>query len=97
MRWLRSAAVFESTGFSLLKSPRYFCDVSGSMFRNAVPVSCSALTSSVSCTMRRAWWSPHAATQAAHPLHRSETKIEKTPPLPGLFRSGVAKMAFAFW
>ena len=62
-----------------------------------MPLSCSALTSSVSCTMRSAWWSPHAVTQAAQPLHRSETKIEKMPPDPGFFFSGVAKIAFALW
>ena len=60
-------------------------------------VSCSALTSSVSCTIRSAWCSPHAVTHAAHPLQRSDTKIEKTPPAAGLFFSGVAKIALAFW
>ena len=35
-------------------------------------------------------------THAAQPLQRSETKIEKTPPAPGFFFSGVAKMAFVF-
>ena len=47
--------------------------------------------------MRSAWCSPHAVTHAAHPLQRSETKIEKMPPDPGLFFSGVAKIAFALW
>ena len=59
-----------------------------------MPVSWSALTCSVSCTMRRASWSPHAVTHAAQPLHRSDTKIEKMPPLPGFFFSGPLKMAF---
>jgi hypothetical protein len=35
-------------------------------------------------------------THAAHPLQRSDTKIEKTPPEPGAFFSGVAKIAFVF-
>ena len=48
---LRSVAVFESAGLAALKRPRYFCEVSGSRLRKAVPVSCSALTSSVSCTI----------------------------------------------
>ena len=47
----RMPAVFESAGFAALNSPRYFCEVSGSRFRNAVPVSCSAFTSVVSCTI----------------------------------------------
>ena len=70
--------------------------VSGSRSRKAVPVSCSALTSSVSCTIRSAWCSPQAVTQAAQPLQRSDTKMEKTPPMPGIFFSGVAKIAFVF-
>ena len=70
------------------RGPRYFCGVSGSRSRNAVPVSCSAFTSSVSCTIRSAWCSPQAVTQAAQPLQRSDTKIEKTPPPPGLLLLG---------
>ena len=61
-----------------------------------MPVSWSAFTCSVSCTMRSASWSPQAVTQAAHPLQRSETKIEKMPPLPGFLRSADLKMAFTF-
>ena len=48
-----------------------------------MPVSCSAFTSSVSCTIFSAMWSPQAVTQAAQPLHRSLTKMEKMPPEPG--------------
>jgi len=62
-----------------------------------VPVSCSALTYSVSCTILSALWSPQAVTQAAQPLHKSETKMEKMPPLPDCLRSGEEKMAFVFW
>ena len=62
-----------------------------------MPVSCSALTSSVSATMRRALWSPQAVTQAAQPLQRSLTKMEKMPPEPGALRSGEEKMALTFW
>jgi len=47
--------------------------------------------------MRRASWSPQAVTQAAQPLQRSETKMEKMPPEPGDLRSGELKMAFTFW
>ena len=61
-----------------------------------MPVSCSAFTSSVSCTIRSASCSPQAVTHAAHPLQRSETKIEKMPPPPGFFFSGVAKIALVF-
>ena len=39
---------------------------------------------------------PHAVTQAAHPLQRSETMIVKRPPPPGVRFSGVPKMAFVF-
>src|SRR6516162_6569440 len=94
---LRSVAVFESAGLAPLNRPRYFCDVSGSRLRNAVPVSCSAFTYSVSCTIFSALWSPQAVTQAAQPLHKSETKIEKMPPEPGALRSGDEKMALVFW
>ena len=62
-----------------------------------MPVSCSAFTVSVSATILRALWSPQAVTQAAQPLQRSLTKIEKMPPEPGLLRSGEEKMAFTFW
>ena len=37
-----------------------------------------------------------AVTHAAHPLQRSETKIENTPPEPGVRFSGVAKIALVF-
>src|SRR5688500_20132982 len=47
--------------------------------------------------MRSASCSPHAVTHAAQPLQRSETNIEKIPPPPGFFFSGVAKMALVFW
>jgi hypothetical protein len=46
--------------------------------------------------MRRALWSPHAVTHAAQPLQRSLTKMEKTPPEPGVLRSGDEKMALTF-
>ena len=62
-----------------------------------MPVVCSALTSSVSATILRALWSPQAVTQAAQPLQRSETKMEKMPPVPGALRSGDEKMAVTFW
>ena len=39
---------------------------------------------------------PDAVTQAAQPLQRSETKMEKMPPPPGFRFSGVAKMALVF-
>jgi hypothetical protein len=41
-------------------------------------------------------WSPQAVTQAAQPLHKSLTKIEKMPPDPGDLRSGELKMAVTF-
>ena len=97
MSMLRSVAVFESAGLAPLYRPRYFCEVSGSRSRNAVPVSCSALTSSVSRTIFSARWSPQAVTQAAQPLQRSLTKMEKMPPEPGALRSGDEKMALVFW
>ena len=96
MSMLRSVAVLESAGLAALNRPRYFCEVSGSRLRKAVPVSCSALTSSVSWTILRALWSPQAVTQAAQPLQRSLTKMEKMPPLPGALRSGEEKMALVF-
>ena len=41
----------------------------------------------VSGTMTSAPWSPHCSTHSPHPLQRSETKMENTPPSPGFFFS----------
>ena len=53
-----------------------------------------AFRSSLSISMRSAWWSPHSVTHSPQPLQRSDTKIEKMPPPPAFFFSGTRKMAF---
>ena len=67
--------------------------MSARRFRKPIAVACFAFSSSVSSTIFSASWSPHSVTHSPHPLQRSETKIEKMPPAPGVFFSRFAKMA----
>ena len=61
--------------------------MSGSSREKTCAVVSSALSSSVSRVMRSASWSPQTWTHSPQPLQRSDTKIEKRPPPPGVFGS----------
>ena len=78
---------------SSLYRPRNFGLVSGNSRLKTCAVASSALTSGVSRVIRRALWSPQTCTHSPQPLQRSLTKMEKMPPLPGLFFSMLRKIA----